>query len=184
MTTEKPLLAEALTRSRVLHTHSALDLEITRMGREIDSALVGQGAVFITVMNGALIFAGHLAIAIASPLEFDYVHATRYHSGTEGKQLKWLRRPSVDLRDRNVILVDDILDEGHTLKAVRDACLDVGAARVLVAALCVKQHDRQCGGIKADFCGVEVPDAYVVGFGMDYYEQGRNLPDIHVLDAA
>lgn len=184
MNTAKPLLAEALKRSRVLHAHSALDLAITRMGREIDSALAGQGAVFITVMNGALIFAGHLAIAIASPLEFDYVHATRYHSGTEGKQLKWLRKPVADLRDRNVILVDDILDEGHTLKTVRDACLDAGAARVLVAALCVKRHDRQCGGISADVCGVDVPDAYVFGFGMDYYGQGRNLPDIHVLDAS
>lgn len=184
MNSKTPLLAQALKRSRVLHKRAALAVEIARMGREIDTALAGQEAVFITVMNGALIFAGHLAIAIASPLEFDYVHATRYHSGTEGKQLKWLRKPAADLQQRNVILVDDILDEGHTLKAVRDACLDAGAARVMVAALCVKQHGRQCGGIEADFCGVDVPDAYVVGFGMDYYEQGRNLPDIHVLDAS
>ena len=135
-------------------------------------------------MNGALVFAGHLAIAIDSPLEFDYVHATRYHSGTEGKQLEWLRRPAVEMHGRNVILVDDILDEGHTLKAVRDACIEAGAERVLVAALCVKRHARRVPGIDADFQGVEVPDAYVFGFGMDYHEQGRNLPDIHIMDVA
>lgn len=184
MSKDRPPLAQALKRSHVLHDHATLMTEINRMGREIDAALAGQDAVFITVMNGALVFAGHLALAIAAPLEFDYVHATRYHSGTEGKQLKWLRRPAVDLQGRNVILVDDILDEGHTLKAVRDTCVDAGAGRVWVAALCIKQHGRRCEGIEADFCGLEVPDDYVFGFGMDYYEQGRNLPDIRVLDAA
>ncbi|MGB8633975.1 MAG: hypoxanthine-guanine phosphoribosyltransferase [Rhodanobacteraceae bacterium] len=182
MSQDQPSLTQALKQSRVLYTQSTLDACIKRMGVEIDAALAGQGAIFITVMNGALVFAGHLAIAIDSPLEFDYVHATRYHSGTEGKQLEWLRRPAVDMQGRNVILVDDILDEGHTLKAVREACIEAGAERVLVAALCVKRLVRRGAAIEADFQGVEVPDAYVFGFGMDYHEQGRNLPDIHIMD--
>lgn len=184
MNQDTPSLDRALARSSVLFEREHLLAEITRMGREIDQALGGDSALFITVMNGALVFAGHLAIAVSAPLEFDYVHATRYHSGTEGKKLKWLRKPQVDMHGRTVILADDILDEGHTLKAVRDACLEAGAARVLVAALCVKRHDRCCDGIAADFVGVEVPDEYVFGFGMDYHEQGRNLPHVYTLGNA
>lgn len=177
-------LDEAVRQSHVVHAHADLLREIARVGREIDTTLAGQSAVFLTVMNGALIFAGHLALAIKTPLEFDYVHATRFHGGTEGRDLKWLRRPAIKLEGRQVILVDDILDEGHTLKAVRDACLEAGAAQVHLAVLCVKRHARRCEGIKADFQGVDVPDAYVFGFGMDYHELGRNLPDILALDAA
>ncbi len=82
-----------------------------------------------------------------------------------------------------MLLVDDILDEGHTLKAIRDCCLGEGARRVLVAVLCEKRHARRVAGIAADFCGVEVPDRYVFGYGMDYHEQGRNLPAIYAVDA-
>jgi hypoxanthine phosphoribosyltransferase len=81
-----------------------------------------------------------------------------------------------------VLLVDDILDEGHTLKAIRDFCLEQGAARVLLVVLCEKRHGRGAG-LKADFVGVEVPDRYVFGFGMDYHEQGRNLAAIYAVDA-
>ena len=175
-------LSDALARSVVIHEHAALLDVIHRMGRDVDRALGGERAVFLTIMNGALVFAGHLALAIETDVEFDYVHATRYRGGIAGHDIQWLRRPMVDLRGRTVLLVDDILDEGHTLKAVRDACLhELGASRVLVAALCVKRHDRCVEGIEADFAGVDVPDAYVYGFGMDYFEQGRNLPAVYAL---
>ncbi|MGA9341867.1 MAG: phosphoribosyltransferase family protein, partial [Rhodanobacteraceae bacterium] len=121
------------------------------------------------------------ATAIKAPLEFDYAHATRYRGATEGGQLDWIRRPQLPLDAREVLLVDDILDEGHTLKAIRDDCLDRGARRVLIAVLCDKRHDRRVPGLVADFIGVEVPDRYVFGYGMDYHEQGRNLPAIYAL---
>lgn len=170
--------ANVLAGSSVVHDTDSLLRAIKVMGAEIDSVLGGEEAVFLTIMNGALVFAGHLALTIRSPLVFDYAHATRYHHGTEGKKLEWLRRPTLDMTGRTVLLVDDILDEGHTLKAIRDACLAAGAKRALVAALCSKRHDRRTEGIEADFCGVEVPDAFVFGFGMDYRGQGRNLPQI------
>lgn len=180
--TEPHLLSDALARSVVIHERDALLDAIGRMGRDIDRVLDGERAVFLTIMNGALVFAGHLALAIETDVEFDYAHATRYRGGIAGHDIEWLRRPAAVMRDRTVLLVDDILDEGHTLKAVRDACLhELGARRVLVAALCVKRHDRCVEGIEADFAGVDVPDAYVYGFGMDYYEQGRNLPAVYAL---
>ena len=181
MTAPTPSLATALADADLLFDRSALEPVIADLGRRIDAALDGERAVFLTVMNGALIFAGHLALAIRTDVEFDYVHATRYRGATSGSELHWLREPAADLVGRTVVLVDDILDEGHTLKAVRDDCLRRGARRVLIASLCTKQHDRLVDGIASDFNGVELPDRYVFGFGMDYHEQGRNLPGIYAL---
>jgi hypoxanthine phosphoribosyltransferase len=172
---------EALASADLLFGREQLDIEIVRMGREIDRTLAGERPVFLTVMHGALVFAGQLALSIRTDLEFDYVHATRYRGQTSGSDLHWLRRPEVPLQGRTVLLVDDILDEGHTLKAVRDACLEMGAKRVLLAVLCTKLHGRRAHGIEADFNGVDLPDRYVFGFGMDYNEQARNLPGIYAL---
>lgn len=181
MTTPTPLLADALAQAELLFERSTLESAIADMGRRIDAALDGERAVFLTVMNGALIFAGQLALAIRTDLEFDYVHATRYRGATSGSELHWLREPAVPLTGRTVLLVDDILDEGHTLKEVRDDCYRRGAKRVLIASLCTKRHDRLVDGIASDFNGVELPDRYVFGYGMDYHEQGRNLPGIYAL---
>lgn len=176
-----PSLTEALAHSDLLVDRPAIDAMIARMGGEIDAALDGERALFLTVMNGALMFAGQLALAIRTDLEFDYVHATRYRGATTGHDLHWLREPLVPMTGRTVLLVDDILDEGHTLKAVRDDCLRRGARRVLIASLCTKRHDRLVEGIASDFNGIELPDRYVFGYGMDFHEQGRNLPGIYAL---
>ncbi|MBA2078807.1 hypoxanthine-guanine phosphoribosyltransferase [Rhodanobacter sp. PCA2] len=176
-----PSLRDALANADVLFERAELETVIADIGRRIDAALDGERAVFLTVMNGALMFAGQLALAIRTDLEFDYVHATRYRGATSGSELHWLREPMANLEGRTVLLVDDILDEGHTLKAVRDDCLRRGAKRVLIASLCTKKHDRLAEGIASDFNGVELPDRYVFGYGMDYHEQGRNLPAIYAL---
>jgi hypoxanthine phosphoribosyltransferase len=180
---EQPRLADALARAERVHDHAALRHAIGRIGVEIDRALAGEPAIFLTVMQGALVFAGQLATSITAPLAFDYVHATRYRGTTSGGDLAWIKRPTRTLAGQTIILVDDILDEGHTLKAIRDFCLGERAGRVLVAVLCEKRHARRVPGIAADFCGVEVPDRYVFGYGMDYHEQGRNLPAIYAVDA-
>ena len=176
-------LAEVLPGADLIHAPEVLDAAITRMALAVDAALGTRPALFLTVMQGALPFAGQLATRIRAPLRFDYVHATRYRGATSGGELHWIKRPSMDLAGETVLLVDDILDEGHTLKAIREACLADGAARVLVAVLCDKRHSRRVPGIEADFVGVEVPDRYVFGYGMDYYEQGRNLPAIYAVDS-
>ena len=113
--------------------------------------------------------------------EFDYLHATRYHGETTGSGLAWLHRPSVFIEARTVLLVDDILDEGHTLKAVRDWCQDMGAAKVKLVVMAVKLHDRRVPDLEADYSGLTVPDRYVYGYGMDINEHGRNLPAIYAL---
>jgi hypoxanthine phosphoribosyltransferase len=165
----------------MLHDDAALEAVIARMATDITGTLEGERAVFLTVMNGGMFFAAAFALAIGCDLEFDYVHATRYGDATVGRDVRWLHHPRVKLAGRTVILADDILDEGYTLAALRDYCVAEGAKRVLVAVLCEKRHDRRVPGLQADFVGVEVPDRYVFGYGLDYFGQGRNLPAIYAL---
>ena len=177
----RPRLSDALPSAELIHGQASLAAAIARMGKEIGATLAGKSAIFLTIMQGGLVFAGQLATAIDADLEFDYVHATRFRGTTEGGELQWMRRPDTPLAGRIVVLVDDILDEGHTLKAIRDWCHAEAASQVLLAVLCEKRHDRTVPGLSADFVGVEVPDRYVFGYGMDFHEQGRNLPGIYAL---
>ncbi|NKZ39175.1 hypoxanthine-guanine phosphoribosyltransferase [Oleiagrimonas citrea] len=172
---------QALEASDVLFDRETLQRAIAEVGGRLDDALDGERAVFLTIMQGGLIFAAQLALSMRTDVEFDYAHATRYRGATRGRDLQWLRKPEAPMQGRTVLLVDDILDEGHTLQEVREACLEMGARRVLVVTLCTKLHDRRVPGMQADFNGVDVPDRYVFGYGMDYHEQGRNLPEIRAL---
>ena len=96
-------------------------------------------------------------------------------------KVAWLKAPHVPMLNRHVLLIDDILDEGHTLAGIRDHCVAQGAASVRTAVLCDKRHDRRVPNMAAEYVGVEVPDRYVFGFGMDYYEQGRNLDGVYAI---
>lgn len=177
-------LAAALANADVVHDRAAIERVIVTMAGAIRNDYDGDVPVYLTVMHGALPFAGQLALELGArglDLEFDYLHATRYRGATSGGELAWKHRPATPLRGRRVLLVDDIVDEGHTLAAVREWCLGEGAREVRIAALAVKRHDRCVAGLCADYAGLEVPDRYVFGYGMDYYEQGRNLPAIYAL---
>lgn len=184
-------LGAALATADLIHDRASLEHEIARMAAEICRDYAGDGRasagtrpVFLTVMHGGLPFAAQLAMEVGAcglDLEFDYLHATRYRGATTGGELVWKHRPATPLQGRRVLLADDILDEGHTMAAIGQWCLAQGAVDVRIAALAVKVHDRCVPGLKADYVGVEVPDRYVFGYGMDYHEQGRNLPAIYAL---
>jgi hypoxanthine phosphoribosyltransferase len=177
-------LADALANAELIVERAALETAISAMADPIARDYAGEVPVYLTIMHGALPFSGLLALELGArglDLEFDYLHATRYRGETSGGELVWKHRPATALYGRRVLLVDDILDEGHTLLAVREWCLEQGATDVRIAAMTVKQHDRCAPGIHADYVGLTVPDRYVFGFGMDYQEQGRNLPGIYAL---
>ena len=126
-----------LARSDLLFDRPALEAAIDRMAQGISERLHGQRPVFVTVLTGGLITAGMLAprVSVDVDLDFDYVHATRYHGGTSGGELFWKARPRNDLAGRVVLFVDDILDEGHTLEALKKYAVDAGAAAVYIAVL-------------------------------------------------
>ena len=190
------LIAEALEQSDLIYDRAAIDAAIAGMADAIAADYIGQVPanrmgdsfvpVFLTVMHGALPFAGQLALELGArglDLQFDYLHATRYRGSNQGGELVWKHRPATALYGRRVLIADDILDEGHTLAEVRRWCIEQGANDVRIAAMTVKDHDRCVAGIRADYVGLHLPDRYVYGFGMDYHEQGRNLPAIYALKA-
>lgn len=178
-------LADVLADAELIHDRATLEEAIQRMADEIRIEYQDDTPpLFLTVMHGGMPFAAQLAFALGErglDLEFDYLHATRYRGNTSGARLAWLHRPATSMRGRRVLLADDILDEGHTLLAIRRWCEDEGAVDIRVAVLAVKVHDRCVEGIEAEYVGVEVPDRYVFGYGMDFQEQGRNLPAIYAL---
>jgi hypoxanthine phosphoribosyltransferase len=166
----------------MLHGPEAVTAALDRMAGEITAALDGTLPIVLCVLNGGIIPTGHLLTRLAFPLETDYLHATRYRGKTTGeREIAWLCKPHLPLQGRTVLLVDDILDEGHTLKAISGFCHDSGAARVDTAVLVEKLHDRRVAGMTADFIGLAVEDRYVFGCGMDYKGYLRNLNGIFTL---
>lgn len=157
--------------------HAALD----RMAAEISTALGESLPVVLCVLTGGIIPTGHLLTRLSFPLETDYLHATRYQGETGGPEVRWVSEPGISLKGRTVLVVDDILDEGHTLADVLEFCRAAGADRVYSAVLIVKQHERRADTVQADFVGLEVEDRYVFGFGMDYRGYLRNLNGIFAL---
>jgi hypoxanthine phosphoribosyltransferase len=168
-----------LRESELLHDASAVEAALSRMAAEITAKLGDRRPVVLCVMVGGLIPAGLLLPKLDFPLEIDYCHATRYRGATTGGDLLWIARPQIDLTDREVLIVDDILDEGHTLAQIIEDCRFQGARGVYTAALVNKRHNRRFNGLKADFVGLDVEDRYVFGAGMDYKGWFRNLPGIY-----
>ena len=159
--------------------HAALD----RMADEITVMLGGSLPIVLCVLTGGIIPTGHLLTRLSFPLETDYLHATRYRGETNGQDVHWVSEPDISLRGRTILVVDDILDEGHTLAKVLDFCRTAGAERIYSAVLIEKHHDRRSDDVQADFVGLPVEDRYVFGFGMDYRGYLRNLNGIFALGA-
>ena len=152
------------------------------MARGIEEQLRDKNPVILCVMIGGLVPMANLLLRLNFPLEVDYVHATRYAGKTQGGALNWKVRPSVNLTNRTVLVVDDILDAGVTLAAIIAEIKSIGAAEVYSAVLVDKHHQRDPHGLQqADFVGLEVEDHYIFGYGMDYEEYLRNAPGIFIV---
>jgi len=179
----KLTLEQAVAQADLLVDRPTIDTAIAGIADAIARDYKGEVPVFISIMNGALPFAGQLALELGArgqDAQFDYMQASRYH-GETGGELVWKHRPVSALFGRRVILVDDILDEGFTLQGVREWCLEQGATDVRIAVLTVKKHDRCLPGVKADYAGIDLPDRFVFGFGMDVNESLRSLPAIYAM---
>lgn len=174
--------AEAVYREAdCLYTWEQVGKAFDGMARGITRELGGEVPVVLSVMTGAVIPTSELMLRLDFPLELDYAHATRYGDTTRGGELEWICRPRTPLAGRTVLVVDDILDEGHTLAAILDACREAGADKLYSAVLVRKLHDRGVPGLTADFVGLEVEDRYVFGCGMDYKGYLRNVPGIYAV---
>ncbi|MDY0301358.1 MAG: hypoxanthine-guanine phosphoribosyltransferase [Trichlorobacter sp.] len=155
---------------------------IARMADEITAKIGKQNPLVYCIMNGGLIFTGQLLPLLHFPLEVGYLHASRYGKDHIGNQLEWIVPPQTSLTGRTVLLLDDILDEGVTLKAITEACQKKGARQVLTAVLVEKKHNRKVkADYHADFTGLQVEDRFVFGFGLDYDLVWRNAPGIYAV---
>lgn len=163
-----------------LFTDRQIDAALDNMAAAISKRLAGHNPIILSVLIGGIMPTSELLKRLDFPLQLDYVHASRYLEKTSGGTLHWLRAPG-ELGNRSVLVIDDILDEGHTLKAIAEACREAGAAEVLTAVLVDKQVDRDEGLSHADFTGVSIPNRYVFGCGMDYKGYLRNLHGIYAV---
>ncbi|AZS50543.1 hypoxanthine-guanine phosphoribosyltransferase [Entomomonas moraniae] len=162
-----------------LFTKAEIDAAIKKIATEITNDLADKNPIVFCVMNGGLIFAGQLLPLLDFPLEISYLHATRYKKETTGGELFWKAKPEVSFIDRDIIIIDDILDEGNTLAAIIQYCQHAGANAVYTTVLLDKEHDRKAiPGFSANYTGLTCPDRFVFGFGMDYKGYWRNAPGI------
>ena len=171
-----------LSSAECLYNLSEVETALDRMADAITKQLKERNPLILCVMIGALIPMGHLLTRLHFPLEIDYIHATRYRGTTRGGDLHWLVEPRSVLKDRDVLIVDDVMDGGLTLAAIIDYCQQAGAKKVYSAVLVNKKRKREPGvQFEPDFSGLSTPDRYLFGFGLDYHEYLRNQPGIYAV---
>ena len=153
---------------------------VRRVASEIEQRLAQAYPIVLAVMGGAVVFAGQLLPLLRFPLDYDYIHASRYGSATRGADVDWKVSPPGLVRGRTVLVLDDILDHGETMSAIKKRLLELGANDFYCAVLVEKKLAMK-KPIKADFVGLTIPDRFVFGCGMDAKGYWRNLPDIRAL---
>ncbi|MBE5789419.1 MAG: hypoxanthine phosphoribosyltransferase [Clostridiales bacterium] len=170
---------------RILVTREEISLKVQELGERITRDYEGRSPVLICILKGACVFFTDLVRAIDLPLTMDFMAISSYGSATKTsgvvRLLKDLDEP---ILGRDVIIVEDIVDSGVTLNFLRQVLIQRGAASLKIAALLDKPARRKIKDLKVDYVCFDIPDAFVVGYGLDYDQRYRNLPDIGVLSPA
>ena len=167
--------------TQLLFSKETITKSINKMAQQLNKDYADKSVVYLTIMNGGMIFASDLSKQLDLDMEMDYVQVSRYGTETTGGQLIWKHQCETILKDKHVILVDDIFDEGYTLLAVDEWCKERGAKTVTSAVLIKKIHERGYADHQVDYFAIEVEDLYIFGYGMDYQEKLRHLTDIYFL---
>lgn len=153
---------------------------VRRVATEIEQRLSSAYPLVLAVMGGAVVFAGQVLPLLRFPLDFDYIHASRYGAATRGSGVDWKVSPPGLAKGRVVLVLDDILDHGETMSVIRDRLLALGAKEFYCAVLVEKTLGMK-KPISADFVGLRIPDRFVFGCGMDAKGFWRNLPEIRAM---
>ncbi|HLS86451.1 MAG TPA: hypoxanthine-guanine phosphoribosyltransferase [Burkholderiales bacterium] len=171
---------EFLERSEPVASADEVQAAVRRLAAEIEARLAERYPLVLAVMGGAVVFAGQILPLLRFPLDFDYIHASRYGSATRGGTIEWRVTPPPRVAGRDVLVLDDILDGGQTMSAIRERLLGLGAASFQCAVL-VDKELSVAKPIAADFVGLRVADRFVFGCGMDAKGYWRNLPEIRAM---
>lgn len=171
-------LNSIMNEADCLISEAELNDALDKMAKQITDDLADKLPLVICVMNGGLLPTGALMQRLQFPLELDYVHASRYGMETTGSTLNWTRYPQADFKGRDVLIVDDIFDQGHTLEAIIKWFEENGAQNVYSATVVNKLHNRKVD-MRPDYNGLDVEDRFLFGYGMDYQGYFRNLQGIY-----
>jgi hypoxanthine phosphoribosyltransferase len=169
-----------LRDSDLIASAAEVQSAVQRLAGEIERELGERYPLVLAVMGGAVVFAGQILPLLRFPLDFDYVHASRYGAMTRGSRIEWRVKPPALVRGRTVLVLDDILDHGETMSAIRSGLLELGAQSVHCAVL-VEKMLKEKKPIVPDFVGLKIPDRFVFGCGMDAKGFWRNLPEIRAM---
>lgn len=172
-------ITQVKQHSVLLHDEATMEAALDNMAAAITETLADKNPLVLCVINGGIIATGKLLPRLDFPLTLDSIHASRYRNQTSGSNdIHWLFKPTTPLQGRTVLLVDDILDEGHTLKAIIDWCGEQDAKDVYSAVL-LDKNLPQTKPVQADFVGLQVANHYLFGYGMDYKGYLRNAAGIY-----
>lgn len=170
-----------LANAELIFDETAVQAAVDKIAQQLNTRFDHREGVpfplVLGVMGGAVVFSGQLLTRLTFPLEFDYIHVTRYGAQDRGGAIEWKVEPRADVRGRTVIVLDDILDEGETLAHVKERLLSMGAAEVLLVVFADKDIGKTKPAVP-DYVGLVLPNKFVVGYGMDAYGYWRNLPGI------
>ena len=164
----------------ILITDKMLATRIAALGREIERDFAGRDMVVVSLLNGTVMFIGDLIRHLSHPLRLDFMGVSSYGKGTESGDLVFTKELRLDVKGRDVLLVDDILDTGRTLRRVLEKLCLLGPKRIRTCVLLDKPA-RRIEKVTADYIGFTIPDQFVVGYGLDFAEKYRNLPFVGVL---
>src|SRR5215471_4995883 len=164
----------------ILITEKQIARRIWRLSTEIERDFKGHEMVVVSLLNGTVMFLADLIRHLSLPLRLDFIGVSSYGSGTESGELVFTKELQLDVRNRDVLLVDDILDTGKTLYRVLGKLRALKPRRIRTCVL-LNKAARRVEDVEADYVGFEIPDFFVVGYGLDFAERYRNLPFVGVL---
>lgn len=170
-----------IRKSSVIYTEIEIKTVIKNIADQVNQTIQTDDLYVLCVMNGALIFAGQLLPRLEKNIQYSYIHATRYAASLTGGPIHWLVKPPIDIEGKTVLILDDILDEGITLREIAATCLAMKAKAIYTAVLFDKEIAKE-KSYSPNFIGLKVPNRFVFGYGLDCKGLGRNLPHLYALD--
>lgn len=180
--TETTSKTQPAGKLRVMYTRQQIQERVTEIGAQISKDYAGEKVVLVGVLKGACLFLSDLARSISLDASFDFIAVSSYGSGKMSSgEVKLVKDVDQSLQDKNVIIVEDILDTGYTLTYL-SKLLQAAQPKSLKIAALLDKPSRRIQPIQPDYYGFKIPDEFVVGYGMDFAEQYRNLPDICILE--
>lgn len=175
-------IKQTLQTADCLYNAFEVETALSQMASQMNIILANSCPIFLCMVMGAIVPLGNLLPKLNFPLELDYLHATRYADRVTGGSVEWLAEPKKNLKDRVIVLFDDILDGGITIKAAMEHVRSKQPEKIYSAVLIDKEEARLKEGLQqADFVGLKAPNRYLFGYGMDYKGYWRNAPGIYAL---